>query len=55
LISNVVLVEALVASHESDQVEIPPNHAWNIQIGFMKGQGGSARSMDAMTLMWLNG
>ncbi len=27
LILNVVLVGALVASHESDQVKIPPNHA----------------------------
>jgi len=27
LILNVVLVRALVVSHESDQVEIPPNHA----------------------------
>jgi hypothetical protein len=27
LILNVVIVGALVASHESDQVEIPPNHA----------------------------
>jgi len=27
LILNVVLVGALVASHESDQIEIPPNHA----------------------------
>jgi hypothetical protein len=27
LILNVVLVGALVASHENEQVEIPPNHA----------------------------
>jgi hypothetical protein len=27
LILNVVFIGALVASHESDQVEIPPNHA----------------------------
>ncbi len=27
MILNVVLVGASVASHESDQVEIPPNHA----------------------------
>jgi hypothetical protein len=26
-----------------------------MQIGFTKGQGGSARSMDASTLIWLNG
>jgi hypothetical protein len=24
---NVILVGALVASHESDQLELPPNHA----------------------------
>jgi len=24
---NVVLVGALMASHESDKIEIPPNHA----------------------------
>ncbi len=28
---------------------------WKMQIGFTKGQGGSARSMDASTLMWLSG
>ncbi len=28
---------------------------WNMQIGCMKGQGGSARSMDALTFMRLNG
>jgi hypothetical protein len=27
LILNVILVGALVASHESDHVEVPPNHA----------------------------
>jgi hypothetical protein len=27
LILNVVLIKALMASHESDQVEVPPNHA----------------------------
>jgi hypothetical protein len=27
LILNVVLVGASVVSHESDQVEVPPNHA----------------------------
>jgi hypothetical protein len=27
LILNVILVGALVASHESDQIQIPPNHA----------------------------
>jgi hypothetical protein len=37
-----------MASHKSDQVEVPPNHV-------MEGQGGSARSMDAPTFMWLNG
>jgi hypothetical protein len=26
LILNVIIVRALVASHESDQVELPPNH-----------------------------
>ncbi len=28
---------------------------WKMQIGCTKGQGGSARSMDASTLMQLNG
>jgi hypothetical protein len=28
---------------------------WKMQIGCMKGQGGSARLIDASTLMWLNG
>jgi hypothetical protein len=27
LILNVVLIGVLVASHENDQVEVPPNHA----------------------------
>ncbi len=27
MILNVVLVGALVASHESDKIEVPPNHA----------------------------
>ncbi len=27
MILNVVLVRALVASHENDQIEVPPNHA----------------------------
>ncbi len=27
MILNVILVGALVASHESDQIQIPPNHA----------------------------
>jgi hypothetical protein len=55
LILNVVLVGALVVSHESDQIEMPLNHVWRMKVGFRKGQGGSARSMDASTLMWLNG
>ncbi len=28
---------------------------WKMQIGFTNGQGGSVRSMDAPTFMWLNG
>ncbi len=30
------------------------NMQWKMQIGYMKGQGGSAISMDASTLMQLN-
>jgi hypothetical protein len=55
LILNVVLVGAMVVSHESDQVEVPPNHAMEDADWVHKGQSGSARSMDAPTLMRLNG
>jgi hypothetical protein len=55
LILNVVLVGALMVSHESHKIEVPPNHAMEDAIGCMKGQGGSVRSMDALTLMQLNG
>jgi len=60
---NVVLVGALMASHQSDQVE---ECKWNgrscngrcglgMWIGCTKDQGGSAKSMDAPTFMRLNG
>ncbi len=55
MILNVVLVGVLVASHESDQVEALPNHAMENTDWMHKGQGGSARSMEALRLMRLNG
>ncbi len=45
-----------MASHESDQVEIPPNHTiLKMQIRCMKGQSVSAKSIDALIIMQLNG
>jgi hypothetical protein len=37
LILNVVLIGALVVSHESDQVEIPPNHVMKDADGVHEG------------------
>jgi hypothetical protein len=54
LILNVVLVGAPVASHENDQVELPPNRAME-DADWVHERSRSVRSMDAPTLMWLNG
>jgi hypothetical protein len=37
LILNVVLIGALMASHENDQVEVPPNHAMEDAFWVHKG------------------
>jgi len=56
LILNVVLVGASVVSHESDQIEIPPNHAMEDANWVHKGSRWKCKingCTDAYVVKWL--